>query len=42
MPQGLTNDMLTQVQVKASDNGLLTGWRPAIICTNAGILLIRP
>ena len=26
----------------ASDNGLLPGWRQAIIWTNPGMLLIRP
>ena len=32
---------ISKITIIGSDNGLSTGWRQAIICTNAGILLIR-
>ena len=33
---------VSDLTIIGSDNGLLPGWRQAIIRTNAGILLIRP
>ena len=38
----VTHICIGNLTIIGSDNGLLPGWRQAIIWTNAGILLIRP
>ena len=38
----VTHICVVKLTIMGSDNGLLPGRRQAIICTNAGILLIRP
>ena len=38
----VTHICISQLTIIGSDNGLSTGWRQAIIWTNAGILLIGP
>ena len=38
----MTHKFVSKQTISGSDNGLLPGRRQAIICTNAGISLIRP
>ena len=38
----LTHICVVELTIIGSDNGLSPGWRQAIICTNAGVLLIGP
>ena len=38
----MTHRCVSKQTISGSDNGLLPGLRQAIICTNAGMLLIRP
>ena len=38
----VTHICVSEIIIIGADNGLLPGWRQAIIWTNAGILLIGP